>query len=134
MSGKVDKILSKLEKLNRANEELVSCLIDDPTCLDAFQHQSVKKQVYKYAIAYFEAKYIETQSCRQKMPNNRISILLNIAIDKWRVAKGEEEYKAATNIARQVFDASIQELRIVPNAIRVTAFKIIREFLTEMSQ
>ena len=134
MSARVDKILSKLEKINRANEELVSCLIDDFTCLDAFPHRALKKQVYKYAIAYFEGKYIDSKSDKKKMPNTRCSTLLLIAIEDWQSAKGDAERIAVAKMARTIFDASIQELRFVPDEIRMTAFKIVRNFLTEMSQ
>lgn len=135
MSGKADKVVSKLQKVNRANEELVSCLIEDPTCLDDIKYRNAKKEVYKYAIAYFESKYIESTSYyNKKMPNSRISILLHVSIDDWKASSGEAEDKAATKMTRQVFDASIEELRLVPDDIRATAFKIIRNFLTEKSQ
>ena len=126
VSAKVNKIASKLEKINRANEELVSCLIDDFSCLDGFQDRALKEQVYKYAIAYFERKYIRSKSDRKKMPNTKISILLQIAIDEWRDAREEAERNAVAQIARIIFKASIQELRLVPDDTRVTAFKIVR--------
>jgi len=134
MSVGIDKIAFKLDKINRATEELVSCLIDDFTCLDAFQHRALKKQVYKYAIAYFEGKYIDSKSDKKKMPNTRCSELLLIAIEDWQAAKGDAERIAVAKMARTIFDASVQELRFVPDEIRETAFKIVRGFLTEMSQ
>ena len=135
MSVGVDKIASKLDKINRANEELVSCLIDDFTCLESFQHRALKKQVYKYAIAYFESKYIECKSNVKKMPNERCSILLQIAIDDWRAAvTGEAERKAVAKMAKMILNTSINELGCVPDEIRMAAFKIVRNFLTEMSQ
>ena len=73
MSVEVEQIVSKLDKVNRTNKELVSCLIDDFCCLDAFPHRALKKQVYKYAIAYFEGKYIESKGNNKKMsPKFRI--------------------------------------------------------------
>lgn len=134
MSVGVEQIASKLEKVNRANAELVSCLIDDFYCLDAFQHRALKKQVYKQAIAYFEGKYIASKDDQKKMPNTRCSILLQIAIEDWQAARGEAERRAVEKMARTIFNSSIQELRFVPDDIRVTAFKIVRNFLTEMSQ
>ena len=134
MSVEVEQIVSKLEKVNRANKELISCLIDDFCCLDAFPHRALKKQVYKYAIAYFEGKYIESKGNMKKVPNDRCSILLQIAIEDWQAAKGDAERIAVAKMARTIFDSSIQELRVVPDDIRVTAFKIVRSFLTEMSQ
>ena len=134
MSVEVEQIVSKLEKVNRANKERISCLIDDFCCLDAFPHRALKKQVYKYAIAYFEGKYIESKGNMKKVPNDRCSILLQIAIEDWQAAKGDAERIAVAKMARTIFDSSIQELRVVPDDIRVTAFKIVRSFLTEMSQ
>ena len=134
MSAGVDKIASKLEKINRVNEELLSYLIDDFTCLDAFKDRALKEQVYQYAIAYFESKYIASKSGKKKMSNAKISILLQIAIDEWRAAREEAERNAVAKIARIILKASIQELILVPDEIRVTSFKIVRNFLADKSR
>ena len=134
MSEKVEKIVSNLEEVNRVNENLVSLLIDDFRCLDAFQHKALKKQAYKYALAYFEGKYIRSKSSNEKTDNSEISRRLINAIEDWRVAKGDAELNAVSKIARTIFKASLEQLSYVPDNIRVTAFKIVRNFLTEMSQ
>lgn len=132
MSGMTEKILSKLEKINRTNEELVTLLIDNPTCLDAYQYRAFKKQIYQYAVAYFEAKNIESQSQGYRTPNSRTSILLRIAVEDWQVCRGDAERKAAAKITKILLETDVQELKFVPEDIRASAFKIIRSYLAEL--
>ena len=132
MSGKVDKILSKLEKINRLNREIVVCLIDDPWCLDAYPYLTSKKQAYQQAIAYFESKRIESKSNGPKTLNDRTTILLCLAIEEWKKGVCEKEYEAAAKITKLMLNTSAADLQLVPEDIKGTAFKIIKSYLIEI--
>ena len=126
MSSARKGVLVALEKRARANDQVASCLIEDPHCLDG---NPVKDKAYSIAFDYFTEKIVESEAAENASYHCRTTIELVNLIDSYNECNKENKDEYARKIAYYVLQTQENWLKIIPDEIKEAAFQVIAEYL-----
>lgn len=130
--------MSTKERIARmlCNRKLLDCqiaaaIIDNPHCYDG---DPQKKEVYRITIHHFIEKQSMSEANDEEKMGQYISPDLPSLIRCYNEEiESDKKHEIAREIALYVLHVSDCLIRLIPNQVKNTAFKIIIEYLEEMS-
>lgn len=128
MSDKASKhLLSYMEEVKRATENMIRCLLENPSCLDG---NPKKEEAYQMALEYFKSKQEKSKSTNPSYAK-AYAIQLRNLIDSYYQAEEGNKNDYAVQLAIKLLNTVKFWLRLIPDQLKDEAFQIIFKYLEE---
>lgn len=123
-------IARMLDARKLLDNQIASSIIEDPHCFDG---DSRKMEAYRITIHHFVEKQSLSNVAEQNKIGQYISIDLSALIDRYNKEDGDKKKEIAREMGLYVLHVSDSLLDLIPNETKNVVFKIIIEYLEEMS-
>ena len=121
-------IAAKLEKYTLISSEIATYLIENPHCLDG---DTRKAMAYQIAIQYFSDKQELSASLGHESYNWPEAIKMGLLIDCHSDGDDKVKEEYTIKMAKQLLETTPHWLRMIPDEISDTAFKIVIQYLEQ---
>ena len=121
-------LLSYMKEADRANENVVRCLLENPSCLEG---EPQKEEAYQRALDYFKNKQEKSKSTENGSYAKALANQLKNFSDSYYQAEGGNKNDYARQMAIKVLNTAKFWLRRIPDQVKEEVFQIIYKYLEE---